>query len=252
MRQLFWRSTAEPMIQPISAPVSSCRPLPPKGEPNAPPADTSPAGEGGPSPQSDDSKDKTLPQHAGTIGVILSSLGYLASTPRLAKEIPLLNLGVGVVETGNTIHQLIHKDHAAATAHASNAACCLGTFAEDVGRIVSIADPAGHPLLTGTAVGLGLAGGVLGVVTGVTELRKGFKALEATGSNRLLHMGMFDTISGLSTTTGIALCAANVAPTVGAGLLVGATVCDLASIAVEYSDMVSDRKRNIDLSLPPT
>lgn len=190
--------------------------------------------------------DKTVGQHAGNLGfafsTVISTLGQIASSPRFAREIPGLNLGVAVLETVNAMHQVPNGDPVTALGHAGNAAGCFSAFAEDVGRFASMAGPTGHPVASGIAMSLGLTGGLLGIVQGSAEIKTGLAVQKASGSTRTLHMGIADTLSGASTVAGIVLRGAGVAPTVGAGLLVAASICDLASIAVDYAGMLSDRK----------
>ena len=196
--------------------------------------------------------DKTVTQHAGNLGfaltTALSSLGPLLTSPRFAREIPGLNLGVAVVETANALHQYSHGEQVVAMGHLGNAAGCFGAFAEDVGRFVSLAGSGGHPLLGSAAVGLGVAGGLLGIAQGNAEIKSGLALRKASGSTRTLHMGIADSISGLTTVAGIVLRAGGLAPALGTSLLVAASVCDLASIAVDYAGMLADRR---DQQEPP-
>ena len=196
----------------------------------------------------DSGPDRNVGEHAGTIGYVLatvmSTLADIASSPRFAREIPGLNLGVAVVESANALHKHADGKPVEAMGHLGNAASCFSSFAEDVGRAVSIAAPASYPMLGSAAVGLGIAGGLLGLAQGTQEIKNGLALTRANGSARLLHIGIADTISGVTTVAGIGLRSAGCAPALGTGLLVTATVCDLLSIAVDYAGTLAERKRD--------
>lgn len=185
-------------------------------------------------------KDKNALQHAGNAGFALASLTGAAATisriaarPRLAEEVPGLNLVVGVLEGFNFVHQARKGQKVVALGHAGNAAGCIAAFAEDIGRFAALA-PGGMGHLGRLSLALGIAGGAFGVYQGIHEIRLGSEAKRQTGSTRTLHMGVADLTSGAATIGGIALSASKIAPTVGLALLVGASVCDLASIGIDY------------------
>lgn len=193
-------------------------------------------------------KDKNPLQHAGNAGFAVASLtgaaatiGRLARSPRLAEEVPGLNLAVGLVEGFNAVHQAGKRQKIVALGHAGNAAGCIASFAEDLGRFAALA-PAGLHHLGRASLVLGLAGGTFGVYQGIHEIRQGQEAKRLSGSTRTLHMGVADLTSGAATIAGIALSASHLAPGIGLALLVGASACDLASIGVDYLGAAKDRE----------
>lgn len=182
-------------------------------------------------------ENKTPFQHAGNAGFAAASvLGAVASS-RAGRMLPGLNLGVAAFEGYNAVATQRKGEHIAAMGHAGNATGCLSSFLEDGARYASAFGLHGMPAGLGYAVlGFGVAGGLFGIVQGFHEIQIGRALRKQTGSSRTLKMGIADFISGAFTLAGIALNVSGISHPVGNALLLGATVCDLSSIGVDYLD----------------
>ena len=176
---------------------------------------------------------KTPVQHAGTVGIGLSSLAnatraakailrVTAETP-IARLVPGLNLGVATVEGVNAFHMHKRGHHVEAGAHLGNAVGCFAGFLEEGSAWAMAA----HQTTLGSR--LALTGGLLGLGVGLYEIRLGKQVMEQTGSRRTLVMGLLDAASGVTS-----LVASRVGGNLGMGLLLGSGILDLAGIAVDY------------------
>jgi hypothetical protein len=180
-----------------------------------------------------------------SLGGTARAVGKIARIPQIAKHVPIANAIVAGIETVNAIHQGRQRNTTVTLGHAGNAAGCLAGFAEDVGLYVTLSGIA-HGAVARTAIGLGFAGGVFGVVQGYQEIRLGRQQRAQTGATRAYHMGLADFVSGGTTLVGIALKGTGFAPTAGTAFLVGAVVCDMVSVGVDYLEGMVEKRRALE------
>jgi hypothetical protein len=189
-------------------------------------------------------------QHIAEMGFVLASgAAILGPLGRVGQMVPGLNLAVGGVMAYNGVHYLRQKQHTAALGCIGNALGCFASTAEDAGRLVSIFGGTGKPhapymssAVSGGIVALGMIGGTCGLIQGIREIRAGLEIKAHNGSTRVLHMGIADTLSGTATLVGIGLRLTGWAPGIGTGLIIGASLCDMASVAVDYFDRKHDKE----------
>lgn len=175
---------------------------------------------------------KSVTQHLGNAGFGSASLGALTggmARSRLARYMPGLNVGVAALETYNASKKLLQGEPIVAMTHAGNAAGCVGAMLDQAGGLLVTT---GAP--RGLGVAMGMVGGALGLAAGTVEVRQGLAIRRAGGAGRTLAMGVLDLASGTTSLVGAGLAAARVGGALGPALLIGAGLCDLSGIAVDY------------------
>lgn len=189
--------------------------------------------------------EKTPLQHVGNTGFGSTSVANIighgskllkaGSKVKFLRAVPLLNVGIVAVETVNATRKIKEKDFVVAATHAGNAAGCAGAIVESAAAVSAFAGNKGHhPAFTGVGIALGLIGGALGIGAGAVEINRGLKIRAQTGSNRTLTMGLLDIASGVTSATGAVLASTGAALPVVLSFLIGASLFDIAGIAVDY------------------